>query len=182
MLVPSKVVSCIINPNYQRNSFWNMDDATDSTPIDTVPTWDSDAPPELIQLYQVCDTNTWWIHNESIMNPSWIPGQCLSLHFFDVGLWEARLNCDVMLMRRLRSTEETDSLATTFEHRRLDEAETGGWVEWTEPNWTDEWIDGLMDWCWHWWMFFFFTSKSFTKKNTSILTSLKRWHRRNAGS
>lgn len=157
MLVPSKVVSCISNPNYQRNSFWNMDDATDSTPIDTVPTWDSDAPPEVIHLYQVCDTNTWWVHNESIwiqnesiMNPRSMP--------FTTLLWCRPLRSsanampvDVGLcsrMRRLRSTEETDSLAKTFEHRRLDEAETGGWVErvsnQTELNWTDEWIDGLM--------------------------------------
>ena len=147
-----------------------MDDATDSTPIDTDPTSDSDAPPELIQLYQVCDANTWWIQNESMVNPSWIPGQCLSLHFFDVGLWEARLPVDVMLFRDAKHWgnrlvgKDLWASPTRWSKNR--------WVGWTKLNWwMDWWIDVDIDGC-------FFSHQAKNSLHLWMQPQLKR-HRRN---
>lgn len=157
MLVPSKVVSCIINPNYQRNSFWNMDDATDSTPIDTDPTWDSDAPPEVIHLYQVCDTNTWWIQNECIMNPSEIHQKSImnprSMPFTTL-LWcrPLRSSASQSMSAVVPGCEDCEALRKQTRWQRplsiadsMKQKQVGGLNGFrTELNWTDEWIDGLM--------------------------------------
>lgn len=103
--------------------------------------------------------NPKWMHNESIWNPSEIhhESQVNAFHYTSLMSAFEKLGQPVDVgccsgMRRLRSTEETDSLAKTFEHRRLDEAETGWWVERvsnrTELNWwMDWWIDVDIDGC-----------------------------------
>ena len=83
------------------------------------------------------------IHTKYGMNPSWIPGQCLSLHFFDVGLWEARPDgsrCHVVRCEALRKQTRWQrplSIADSMKQKQV-----GGFR--TELNWwMDGWIDGL---------------------------------------
>ena len=142
MLVTSKVVSCISNPNYERNSFWietwmMQQIRLRLTPIQL-------QTQTLHQNWYSCIKFVMLTHDESRMNPWWIhhESQVNAFHYTSLMSAFEKLGCQSMsCCSGMRSTEETDSLAKTFEHRRLDEAKTGGWVE---PNWTDEWIDGLM--------------------------------------
>lgn len=187
MLVPSKVVSCISNPNYQRNSFrietWMMQQ------IRLLLTPFQRETRTLHQSWYTCIKFVILIHDdESIMNPSWIPGQCLSLHFFDVGLWEARLMPCQSMSAVVPGCEDCEALRKQTRWQRplsiadsMKQKQVGGLNGFrTELNWTDEWIDGLMLTL----MDVFFSHRIIPqkKKQFDFNLSLKRWHRRNPGS
>ena len=97
----------------------------------------------VILTHDESKVNPYWIHNESIMNPRSMPFTtllwCRPLRSSALPVDVGRCWCeDCEALRKQTRWQRPLSIADSMKQKQV------GWVEWTEPNWTDEWIDGLM--------------------------------------